>query len=131
MISSLPDFSAVIFDMDGLVLDTEGTYFIAWQKAAHSMGHDISDGFCLSLSGLQYQVVEQRLQACCGEYFDLQEFGRLSGIFWRDTVTQHGIAVKKGFFQLLSVIQKQQIPYCLATNSRKINAQECLLPGDQ
>lgn len=123
---SFPKFTAVIFDMDGLVLDTEGTYFIAWQKAVQAMGYDISDDFCLTLSGLHYQAVEQQILAYCGESFDLQEFTRLSSIYWRDIVWQQGIVVKKGFFQLLSVLQKQQIPYCLATNSHKINAQECL-----
>ena len=38
----LSDFSAVIFDMDGLVLDTETTYFVAWQQAANAMGYSLS-----------------------------------------------------------------------------------------
>jgi len=112
--------------MDGLVLDTEKSYFIAWQKTAQAMGYEFSEHFCLSLSGLHYQAVEQRIQAYCGTSFDCREFARLSGFYWRETVTQQGIAVKKGFFSMLAVLQKRQIPYCLATNSRKTNAQECL-----
>ena len=122
----LSDISAVIFDMDGLVLDTETTYFVAWQQAANAMGYALSDSFCLSLSGLHYKDIEPKLMAWCGADFNLQEFNQLSGIFWREHVNTYGINIKHGFTQWLEFIVQQQIPYCLATNSRAINAYECL-----
>ncbi len=120
------DFSAVIFDMDGLVLDTESTYSIAWQQAASAMGYDFSEDFCLSLSGLHYPDIELKLLAYCGAEFNLQTFNRLSGECWRDHVNIHGINIKYGFAGLLDLLIKQNIPYCLATNSRTVNALECL-----
>jgi beta-phosphoglucomutase-like phosphatase (HAD superfamily) len=122
----LSDFSAVIFDMDGLVLDTEATYFVAWQQAAKAMGYALSESFCLTLSGLHYQDIELKLMASCGADFNLKTFNHLSGIFWRKHVNIHGIKIKHGFFQLLEFIVRQQMPYCLATNSQAVNAYECL-----
>ena len=112
--------------MDGLVLDTEATYFSAWQQAATALGHALSDGFFRSLSGLHYQDVERNLRAACGEDFNPQAFNRLSGLFWREQVNAHGINIKLGFTELLEAIARQRIPYCLATNSRAVNAHECL-----
>lgn len=122
----LTDFSAVIFDLDGLVLDTESTYCIAWQQAASEMGYDFSTDFCLSMSGLHGKAIELKLVEFCGAEFDLQVFNRLSGNFWREHVNVHGIKIKHGFSELLALLAQRQIPYCLATNSRMVNALECL-----
>lgn len=112
--------------MDGLVLDTESTYSAAWQQAACAMGYDFSEDFCLSLSGLHYKDIEQKLIEYCGDDFDLQTFNRLSSNFWRGHVNMHGIKIKHGFSGLLELLIQHRIPYCLATNSRTANALECL-----
>lgn len=122
----LAGFSAVIFDMDGLVLDTESTYFIAWQQAASAMGFQLTQEFCLSLSGLHYHDIEHKLIDYCGTNFNLQTFNRLSGDCWREHVNTHGIKIKHGFFDLFELLTQHKIPCCLATNSRATNALECL-----
>jgi beta-phosphoglucomutase len=124
--TELPDFWAVIFDLDGLVLDTEIAYFAAWQQAASSMGYQCSEAFCQSLSGLQYADVEQCFVATYGEHFNLQAFASHSAQCWRNVVEQQGIPVKPGFQQLLDLLKQLQIPYALATNSPQLNALECL-----
>lgn len=118
--------SAVIFDMDGLVLDTEGSYFIAWQQAGKAMNFLLSDEFCQSLSGLHFNAVEKKIINLCGAGFDIQLFNQLSTRFWRQHVNKHGIEVKKGLHDLLNFIRGNQIPYCLATNSSRNNTDECL-----
>ncbi len=121
-----PQFSAVIFDLDGLVLDTEMTYFLAWKKAASIMEFDFSDEFCASLSGLHFQHVEDKLFCTFGASFDLDRFKQLSGQVWRETVKEQGIPVKKGFLNLLKQLRSNSISFCLATNSQQNNALECL-----
>lgn len=119
-------FKAVIFDMDGLVLDSETGYFAAWQQAAAEMGCSLDDQFCTSLSGAHGPVISQRLTAHFGDDFDIQRFYALSHQCWQHQVQQHGIPVKSGFFLLLQRICDLKLPFCLATNSRRQDAEQCL-----
>ncbi len=127
MIAAIAWPDGVIFDLDGLVIDSERSYFAAWQMAAQKMGYELSDSFCQSLSGLSWPLVEQKIQSRLGDDFDGTEFARLSGHFWREHVQEKGIGVKEGFFELLEIIRMRQIPYSLATNSSSQNARECLV----
>ncbi len=122
----LADFKAVIFDMDGLILETEPTYFKAWQQAADKLGFHLSDSFCITLAGLPFSQIEVKLTQYFDASFPFNIFYSLSSDIWRTNVECEGIAVKKGVFDILHVLREHQIPYCLATNSAEINARECL-----
>jgi len=120
------EIAAVIFDMDGLVLDTEKTYRIAWREAARALRYDLPDAFLEALTGLAIDAVLREIEGFCGPGFDTGEFNRLSAACWRDHVAAHGIEVKPGFHVLRDYLDQQGIPFCLATNSTLINAEECL-----
>ncbi|MCK4493698.1 MAG: HAD family phosphatase [Methylococcales bacterium] len=120
------NFSAVIFDMDGLVLETETAYLIGWQQAVEAMGYPYDQGFFLSLWGLDVGLIKQMLLDYYGADFDLKQFQKSSGIYWLAHVKQHGIQKKPGVEALLDCLKKHQIPYCLATNSPEKSARDCL-----
>lgn len=118
--------AAIIFDLDGLVLDTERTYHLAWQHAALLMDLELPEAFCLSLSGLHHLAIRQKLIERFGVDFDLQRFHVTAGECWQSLIDEQGIAIKAGFCELLKAIQHRHLPYCLATNSPKVNALKCL-----
>lgn len=123
---AIAEFSAVIFDLDGLVLDTESTFFSAWRQAAASLGFTLTEHFCHSLSGLPGHDLPARLNAQFGKGFNWHQFSQLANHFWHQHVHTHGITVRPGFEECLGVIKNRDIPFCLATNSRSTNALECL-----
>ena len=117
---------AVIFDLDGLVIDSESGYCQAWQQAAAAMGFELDDEFCGQLSGESGAVVINKIANYCGADFDYPMFTELSGQCWQQLVQQQGIAVKTGFRPLLDALQTLGLPYGLATNSHRNNAEYCL-----
>ena len=126
LLNPLPEFSAVILDLDGLVLDTEATYFLAWQRAAQDLGYNLSETFCLSLSGMHYAAIEAKILQYCGHDFPVEQFRLLSTEHWKHYVSQYGIAVKKGLFELLDVLADHNLPFCIATNSHAKDARQSL-----
>ncbi len=68
---------AAIFDMDGLMLDTEPMYQRAWQKAASDLGYDLDDSFYLTLIGRPNTESECLLVEYFGGDFPLLDFQRM------------------------------------------------------
>lgn len=123
---AIPGFSGVIFDMDGLVLNTEPTYAYAWMQAASAFGAQIDDEFCARLSGCHADEVESAFARAIGQGYDREKFLDLANQKWREHVKCQGIAKMPGFDVLLAVLKKHRIPYALATNSDGYYAKECM-----
>jgi HAD superfamily hydrolase (TIGR01509 family) len=124
--SALPDFRAVVFDMDGLALDTESTYCHAWRSAAADLGFDLSEEFCRGLFGRHADDVERSLKNVLGDRFDRESFHESAERHWRRYLDEHGIRPMPGLKALLAVVRERAIPYALATNSDGPYAAECL-----
>ena len=119
-------FKAVIFDLDGLVIDSETGYLMAWQQALDVMGFSLDSQAGWHLSGANAGQVQAYLLNCYGADFDLNQFRQLSSSIWLNLVSEQGIPVKTGFFSLLNLLTQTGLDYCLATNSSAYAAQRSL-----
>src|SRR5437899_12586018 len=66
--------AAVIFDMDGLLFDTEALYQEAVAMAAAARGYDASSGIFVRTIGLPHHHVRGLLLDHFGEAFPIEEF---------------------------------------------------------
>ena len=119
-------FSAVILDMDGVVLDSEPTYRAAWIAAAIELGFELTEETCLSYSGKSFQEIEKLLLSEFGSQFSMTEFKQLSTEYWHQNGERKGIATKAGLKSLLDTLRDLKISYGLATNSTSKNVRKCL-----
>jgi beta-phosphoglucomutase len=108
---------ALLFDLDGLVVDSESGYRAAWQAAACGLGYSLDAIPWHRLTGASSQQVRSILQTYSGDSFDFAEFQRLSSLEWQCLVQRQGIPVKPGFHALLALIRRRGLPFALVTNS--------------
>ena len=63
---------AVIFDLDGTLIDTEKYYRICWPKAVEHFGYTMTDEQALSLRSLGRPYAPERFREWYGEDFDYE-----------------------------------------------------------
>jgi HAD superfamily hydrolase (TIGR01509 family) len=115
---------AVIFDMDGLLLDSEPLYRLTWKAAASSLGFPIDDVLYERFVGRGNVESEEILREHFGETFPLDEFHTRWSRDFADRLTT--IATKPGAMELLAAIENRRIPKALATSSPRSLALRCL-----
>jgi len=114
--------SGVIFDMDGLMLDTERVAKIAWQEAALLFGHTMSDDLFASLIGRTHQASIALLREAFGPSFDYESASHKCNALFENYVEKQGLPVKPGVRELLDDLTARKIAVAVATSTRAPNA---------
>ncbi|MGI4939833.1 MAG: HAD family hydrolase [Janthinobacterium lividum] len=109
--------AAVVFDMDGLLFDTEALYGEAFTQAASDRGYDMPSPVFLTMVGHPWPVNRVQLLDHYGPAFPVDEFG--------EAVRQHfssmadaRLRLKPGVFELLDVLDELRLPCAIATSSK-------------
>ena len=114
--------SAVIFDMDGLMLDTEPCYRAAWQRAAREFGYEISDELWLDFIGLTRGGGEELLLRLFGADFPLAEFRDASMRCENEVFIECPPLKKPGLDGLLTFLELWPMPRAVATSTDRDRA---------
>ena len=118
---------AVLFDMDGLMLDTERIYVRVWQEAAQRLGHDLGDELFISFVGLSVAESERRLARVAGDGFSPAEFRHTWTDLWQRYLDRDGIAIKPGLVPLLDWLDLTGVPRAVVTSTEAAEAADTLM----
>jgi beta-phosphoglucomutase len=113
---------AVVFDMDGLMLDTEPIYKVAWQAASAALGYDLDDVFYASFVGRPNVECERDLLERFGSGFPLDRFRAGWPPLWRAEAATRGIRKKAGLLELLAFLSTQDVALAVATSTEADDA---------
>ncbi len=112
-------FQAVLFDMDGLIFDSERLCYRAYLRTARAFGFQMNPALYMSLCGKIEREVVADLKHAFGDDKDV--------VTWREYIKKQKTAVrmeqngrvgkKKGLLELLNYLQERNIPYALASSS--------------
>ncbi|MDR2068408.1 MAG: HAD family phosphatase [Spirochaetaceae bacterium] len=112
----------VIFDLDGLLLDTERPMIRAWLRAARSHGWPVEEAVALKTVGLDEASTRAVVTAALGPDFPYDQFRKkLVALIIREAEAQ-GIARRPGLTVLLDHLAGLGIPLAVATSSKRETA---------
>jgi HAD superfamily hydrolase (TIGR01509 family) len=114
----MPRFEAVIFDLDGLLIDSERIYLRAWMGGAAKVGFDLSVSFYAEIVGMPYQDCLQRVSDEFGPTFPVDDFVSASNEI-RLELLEDGMPLKPGAVELLDHLAELEIICALASSSRR------------
>lgn len=106
---------AVIFDLDGTLIDTEKIYRKVWPEAMAHFGLYFTDEMCLSLRSLGRPFAPERFKEWYGNsecYYEARAYRKE---LFNAYVDEHGIDRKQGAVELLTYLRKEGIITAIAT----------------
>ena len=121
--------TAVIFDLDGLLFDTEKLYQEAILAAATEVGCEITTASFLRMVGTPWQVTRSRLIDEHGATFPIEEL-RAAWIRHFDAIVSTRLSLKPGAAELLDTLDELRLPRAIATSSSHKTAQHHLTAHD-
>lgn len=114
----MKEIKLIIFDMDGLLLDTERLSNIAWVEAGKNMGIDITYNILRRIKGGNIKNAESVLKSFLDEEKCEKLISEKKRIQMR-VVEEEGIRLKKGVLELLTFLKKRKMKTAVATSTGK------------
>ena len=117
MEKKLRPFKAVLFDMDGVILDTERVHILGWHACFGALGIEPEEAFLTKLRGanteLQAQLFEEKFHGAVN-YKATRNARRK---FCADYYAEHGLAVKPGYREICAWLKEKGIPKALCSST--------------
>lgn len=109
--------NAVIFDMDGLMLDTERLIMWGWQKAMADYGFPASEELYLRSVGVTEEMTDQLLLEVLGDARVVQAVRERERSYVRGHIAEKGVPLKPGLLDLLDYLDGRGLPRAVASSA--------------
>lgn len=107
---------AVIFDMDGVLIDTEKHYNAAWCEAAHMAGFDdFGREHALMLRSCDARLASEMMKDIFGAGFDYSAIREVRRRLVAERLERYGLEKKPGIDEILDFLHERQIKTAVAT----------------
>lgn len=109
---------AVIFDMDGLMYNTETLFKPALQQTAKTFGVEVPDYVCTQMIGCDSRIVSKFEDHYPGITKAMEHFQKLRIDIFLKMYPEKGSLDMKGLKELTDYLNEHHIPYAIASSSK-------------
>ena len=110
---------AIIFDMDGLMIDSERVTFECYQERLKDMNLTMDEEFYKTLLGKPIKGIYQRFYAVYGNDFPIENVIQDVHQLMAERFETEGVPVKKGLVELLHYLKDNNYKTIVATSSNR------------
>ncbi len=104
-----------IFDMDGLMFDTEKLLVRFWRQAAAEHGYNMTFENVLSIRSLSRKYSIPLLKGIFGEQFEFEQIRARRIELMNSYIDENGFDIKDGLFELLDFLKENNYKIAVAT----------------
>ena len=106
---------AVLFDLDGTIIDTEKYYRLHWPKAFAKFGYELTDEQGLRMRSLGNPYVEEYLQNIFGKKIETTEIKNYARSLVDESVNTNGLELKDGVIECLKFLKSKNVKIAIVT----------------
>lgn len=107
----------VLFDLDGVVIDTEKLYTRFWMEAANDLGWPMTREQALQFRGITRDVGRRKMESLFGPEADYVVIRARRIELMEAYIAEHGVEEKPGIRELLALLKEKNIPCAIASAS--------------
>ncbi|MBQ1911464.1 MAG: HAD family phosphatase [Erysipelotrichaceae bacterium] len=115
-----------VFDMDGLLIDSEKIYLLAAMKCSDLYGYGINEELVKSTMGNNLPETKRKYLAAMGQDFPFEEFLERMEIIHKDYLDNNPLEKKKGVDEILDYLDTKGIQKVIATSTFRETADRFL-----
>lgn len=115
----IKDIDAVIFDMDGVIYDTEAFYLKHWIQVFSEYGYEMTKAIYINAMGRGRKKVKEYFKSVFGEDLPIEEMYVKKDKLLFEAIRNKEVPLKPGALEFLSYLKNNNIKTALATSAKR------------
>ena len=117
---------AIIFDMDGVLIDSERISFRCYQEVFKEYDYKIDEEFYVKFIGTNVKSIKARMEEEYGTDFPFDTIYKKKANLALEITDKNGVIIKPGVHELLDYLNKENYKIAVATSTRRERALQLL-----